>query len=189
MEDFTMNGPRLLSRGGKPVCAGEEEPTDERGDPDSVSAPISTASGPTTEDNVEKAPEISATGPSRKSRRTLPISKYLWDDPGDASGVASIRIEQLPGPASHLPGLDWATARSSMVTRIDTQLRDGGMILSVQTSGEVDYALTIPRLYGDVDAVEHVSKAKRLIVRIKKKRGMFSRSNTKTWPHPHKKID
>jgi hypothetical protein len=183
MEDFTMNGPRLLSRGGKPLKAGEERDPNE-------SALSTTATTGSAADCVDEKREMGTPirTSSKTSRRTLSISKYLWDDPGDASGVAAIRIEQLPGTVSHGPGLDWATARS-LVTRIDAQQREGGLLLSVFTSGEIDYSLTIPRFYGDVEAVEHMNKAKRLIVRIKKKRGMFSRSNTKAWPYPHKKVE
>lgn len=175
MEDFTMNGPRLLSRGGKPV---EEDappiPEDDR----------IVAAGEQSPENIQ-SPETSSLRP----RRTIAISKYLWDDPGDSAGKATIRIDQLPPTQpGDSPHVEWSVARSR-VTSVQTELRNKGMSLLVETTDGVDYTLHIPTFYGDVTSVDHVNKVKRLVVRIQKKRGMFSSKNTQSWPHPHKKVD
>lgn len=171
MEDFTMNGPRLLSRGGKAV------------DDSVLSSSISS-----NHDTLTPSSNVSLNRKASSDlKRTLPITRYLWDDPGDSKGMATIRIDELPGKTS-AETVAWKDINAS-ITHISAALilDDEGMLVKIETSGDVDYQLRIPKLYGSVTQVEAISKSKRLLVRLKKKSGLFDKSNLKAWPHPQKK--
>jgi hypothetical protein len=170
MEDFTMNGPRLLSRSGTPMVSQEDMNSPEVD-------PVATASAsiPSSADSVESKP-------ATPEKTTLLIARYLWDDPGDSSGVANIRIEQLPGLRSTdiLPWKDIAVSEASAEIT-----GDGGLLVIVRTTSTFDYKLHIPRLYGEVTSVKTIVKPeKRLLVRLYKKKGFL---NVQAWPHPQKK--
>ena len=179
MEDYTMNQPRLLSRGGQPVQA--------------VSA------GAVESSLQEKSSAVvSADGQEQKTfssiasvsgKRTLPISKYLWDDPGSSDGVATIRIDRLPSARDSVETIEWKDAG---VLEVQGQLlNDGtGLLVTVKTDLEADYQLEFKRLYGKVAEVKTtvVRGNKRLLVRLKKQTGLFNKSNTVAWPHPHQKV-
>jgi len=194
MEDYTMNGPRLLSRGGKAVD-GERE--DDGDDDAAIQAGTSntSASGAAPSASSEKQPPITATKKSNGSsslKRSVPISRYLWDDPGDATtAVATIRIEQLPGPRSTDPMVPW---KDASVTKVHAELlvnnndEQQGLLVTIETAATVDYELRMPKLYGRVAEVEAITKPKRLLLRLKKKKGFFDKTNLKAWPHPQKKI-
>jgi hypothetical protein len=171
MEDFKMNQPRLLSRGGKAV---EEEVV-------VVSSIESNVAHQSTNTPLDRRSS------SAGLKRTLPITRYLWDDPGDATGVATIRIDELPEKQGTI--VAWKDVSAS-ITNIAVELiqNDKGLQVKVETSAEADYILRIPMLYGQVIEVEAITKAKRLLVRLKKKKGLFDKSNLKAWPHPQKKI-
>jgi hypothetical protein len=170
MEDFTMNGPRLLSRSGTPLVS-QEDRQDSEVDPASE-AP---ASIPSSADSVESKP-------ATPEKTTLLIARYLWDDPGDSSGVANIRIEQLPGMLS----TDILTWKDIQVSEASAEITgDGGLLVIVRTTSTFDYKLHIPRLYGEVTSVKAIIKPqKRLIVRLYKKKGF---QNVKAWSHLQKK--
>lgn len=165
MEDYTMNGPRLLSRGGSRV---ESETASETATPPSWAAP-------------EAAPVPKAV---TAGKRVLPINKYLFDDPGDSKCIATIRIDQLPGKISG-ESIAWKDAN---VTDIKASKVGDGVLVEVQTP-EIDYRLAIAVLYGEISEVKAVvAKAnKRLLVRLHKKTSLLDKSNAKAWPHPHKK--
>lgn len=71
MEDFQMETPRLLSKGGLNLRAGPQ---------------ASVVSG--SESRVASSTRIVASS-------YVPITKYQWDDPGDQKGMGTIRIDQL----------------------------------------------------------------------------------------------
>lgn len=171
MEDYVMNGPRLLSKGGKAVesssgsnLGGENEEEAESIEPQFV--------------EESKAP------PPLRPIRT--ITKYLWDDPGNSNGIATIRIDTLPDKQGK--SVDWKDVQISNIT---AELAGEGMLLKVETE-ECDYLLKIAKLYGDASEVKAVPKAKRLLVKItKKKNAVLSQtkgSNLDAWPQPHRKI-
>lgn len=175
MEDFTMNGPRLLSR------TGMTTPNEEIMDASSCSNKTQAAE-PTTGTSLSR----SASGDL--GRRSLNITRYLWDDPGDtAEGIATIRIDDLPGKTS-TECVAWKDVTVSIVNISATLIHDNeGLQVKIETSDDVDYLLRIPKLYGDVSEVEAVKKTKRLLIRLTKtKKGMFDKSNLKAWPHPQK---
>jgi hypothetical protein len=170
MEDFTMNGPRLLSRSGTPLVSQEDAQNPEV-DP-AAEAP---GSIPSSADSMESKP-------STPEKTTLLIARYLWDDPGDSSGVANIRIDQLPG----LRSTDVVSWKDIQVSEASAEITgDGGLLVIVRTTSTFDYKLHIPRLYGEVTSVKTIIKPqKRLLIRLYKKKGF---QNVKAWSHPQKK--
>jgi hypothetical protein len=174
MEDFTMNGPRLLSRSGTPLVSQED-----RKNPKVDPVATEPASIPPSAKSVKSKP-------ATPEKTTLLIARYLWDDPGDSSGVANIRIEQLPG----VPSTEQVSWKDALVSETSAEITgDGGLLVIIRTTSDFDYKLLIPRLYGDVTSVKTIVKPqKRLVVRLyKKKGGLLNTSNFKAWPHPHKK--
>lgn len=174
MEDFTMNGPRLLSKNG--VSAEAE--------------PLATSANNDMDENVpaEKIQQRPASvTPPRK--RSTPITKYLWDDPGDASGIATIRIEVLP--CNHTTKksnetVDWKDAK---IRNVSAKLEGEGLLVIATDEEERDYRLHIPKLYDRATEVRTVVKAKRLLVKIHKKRNGINiggKSNLEPWPQPQK---
>jgi len=192
MEDYTMNGPRLLSRGGKPVNGG-------KGDIDDAAIPLvstsntsSSGDAPSALEQQDSSSEKQKSNGSSSLKRSVPISRYLWDDPGDATtAVATIRIEQLPGPRSTDPMVPW---KDASVTKVHAELlvnnndEQQGLLVTIETAATVDYELRMPKLYGRVAEVEAITKPKRLLLRLKKKKGACDKTNLKAWPHPQKKI-
>jgi hypothetical protein len=167
MEDFRMNGPRLLSKGGLGVedtAAASEE---------------STSPGLAV---VPPKARILAQDPSVTN-----ITKYLWDDPGDYNGIATIRIESLPLKYGD-KFVDWTDVK---VEDITADLPGEGLLVKIVTD-QGKYQLKINKLYGDAAAVKTVSKSKRLLVRIYKKKNavlaVMDTSNLDAWPQPHRKI-
>jgi hypothetical protein len=171
MEDFTMNGPRLLSRSGTPQVSQEDVQNPEL-EP-AATAPVSIPSSVASVKSKPATPE----------KRTLVIGRFLWDDPGDDNGVANIRIDQLPGALSTDAAVSWRDVTVSDASAEVT--KGGGLLVIVRTTSEFDYKLHIPRLYGEVTSVKTIIKPqKRLLVRLYKTGGMWNRDNVKAWPNP-----
>jgi hypothetical protein len=166
MEDYRMNGPRLLSKGGQEV-----EDTSATSEGNILPAP--TVAPPKT--------RILAQDPSIKN-----ITKYLWDDPGDYNGIATIRIDSLPSKNDKF--VDWKDVK---VEDITADLPGEGLLVKIVTD-QGKFQLKINKLYGDAAAVKTVSKSKRLLVRIYKKKNavlaVMDTSNLDAWPQPHRKI-
>jgi hypothetical protein len=166
MEDYRMNGPRLLSKGGQGV--------------DDTAA--------TSEENTLPAPKVAP--PKTRILAQDPsitnITKYLWDDPGDYNGIATIRIDSLPLKNDKF--VDWKDVK---VEDITADLPGEGLLVKIVTD-QGKYQLKINKLYGDAAAVKTVSKSKRLLVRIYKKKNAvlanMDTSNLESWPKPHRKI-
>jgi hypothetical protein len=169
MEDFTMNGPRLLSRSGTPLVSQEDVQSPEE-------EPVATAPA-SIPSSAAKAK------PATPEKRTLVIGRFGWDDPGDDSGVANIRIDQLPGVTSTDAAVSW---RDVIVSDASAEItKGGGLLVIVRTTSEFDYKLHIPRLYGEVTSVKTIIKPqKRLLVRLYKKGGLLNWDNVKAWPNP-----
>jgi hypothetical protein len=177
MEDFAMNGPRLLSKGGKPVVV---HPTAEETTTSRATSAINSTEG-------------SSTDGSSSVVAIRHITKYLWDDPGDSKGVATIRIDSLPSipNATGTQLVDWQDVVTTMIDiKVEAKLAGEGLLVQIH-SPQAKYQLKIPRLYGDVASVQAVVKPKRLLIKLtKKKKGVLSRSksNMDAWPQPHRKL-
>ena len=165
MEDFTMNGPRLLRR--HPVDDNE-----------------TTTLVESTELHSER-PDLD-TPPRVMPSRT--IDRYLWDDPGQG-GVATLRIEGLQSSSSQLQ--PWSEIRPRVRHIAATRLPGGGLLVQIDVEEDatvvVRHSLRLATLYGPVDRVETVPTKKRLLVRLYKSRtSWWDASNLQAWPHPQK---
>lgn len=174
MEDYRMNGPRLLSKNGLSVI--DNDQNDSHGAVDEAATAVASESVAPT--------RITAQDPHVKN-----ITKYLWDDPGNAKGIATIRVDVLPGDK-----LGEFVDVSALTIRDVTATLPGEGLLAKITVGDDDspsYQLKINKLYGDAAEVKVVVKPKKLLLKIyKKKHGFLSKNNDNmgAWPQPHRKI-
>lgn len=189
MEDFSMNGPRLLSKGGKKVET-------------STNTAETTDIPRTTYDN-KPASTITAHDP-----KLIKITKYLWDDSGDSNGRATIRIDSLPQStgsttSSSSPLVDFAQLDIGEATAnfLCEETKEGLLVeLKGGETSDYRYQLKIPKLYGEAESIKCILKTKRLLVKIQKKASPFTPKDSgseepaeesaphyETWPHPHKK--
>ena len=203
MEDFTMNGPRLLSRNGTPVLNDDPSIDLQQSNPDADKSVKGDACN-----------HMNTVTSEHPRRRVIQVSKYLWDDPGNKDGIATIRVDTLAAlKNSANEMLDWKIIRP-FITNIESSVTenangDDGLHVKIQatiaTIGSedntslphivdskqamlVEYILQIPRLYGRVQKVECISKEKRLLIRLYKQSTILDKSNLKVWPHPQKKV-
>jgi hypothetical protein len=165
MEDYTMNQPRLLRRGNTSVIEQVVVTND---------TTITASSNKEVEPAAKYKTEKSAV-PDRK--RTLAVSKYLWDD-NDGQGHGTIRVDELPTPILGQT-ITWKDAN---ISRVEASVKSDNGLLVVMVGQSFDYRLNIPELYDKVLEVKATIKAKkRLLVKLTK------RASTNAWPHPHKK--
>ncbi|GKY92591.1 hypothetical protein MPSEU_000229200 [Mayamaea pseudoterrestris] len=163
MEDYTMNGPRLLSRNGSAVSL--EEPVAACSD-----SQESHAANADANDDQMKDEQL-----QKASRTIIPISKYLWDD---TPTIGTIRIDQLP-----LPNGDLVAWRDLQVLDHRSELTEKGLLVTLTTSTDVEYRLHIRALYAAVVTVKtSVAKGnKRLLVKL-------SKTKRQDWPHPQARV-
>ena len=187
MEDYTMNGPRLLSVNGKPATTTTTTTTttsnnnldiEEQKTPQSVDTQDHTS-------EIISCDDVEGSVPA-KQIDYKDVTRYLWDDPGDASGIATIRIDKLPGktPTETIP---WKDAK---ITTVDAKLKDEGLLVIATAEDEMLYRLKISKLFDKATEVRSVVKPKRLLIKIYKKRNTLNflgKSNLEPWPHPQRK--
>lgn len=168
MEDYTMNGPRLLSKSSGVVT--------------SVPASTETSTDASEPKEVTERPTSTASKKANVVPAVKRISKFQWDDPGDANGIATIRIDTLPG-ATITETISW---REANISDVQTTLIDDkqGLLIELQGKDDIRYRLQIQKLFGKVEEVRHVVKPSRLLVRVHKTKSWMSKSNLKAWPHP-----
>jgi hypothetical protein len=180
MEDYRMNGPRLLKKNGVAVADDGQEALNADDDV------IDQESTPT----VSSTPRGTTTITPAKSS-AIPITKYLWDDPGDiVKGIATVHIEVLPTSARKDTYMDWKEVASSVVD-VSAEILNKNAGLLVQFTATLDensppltYELRIPRLYGEIRAVKSIQKEKRLLIKLTKER---HKNNLGAWPSAAKK--
>mmetsp|Transcript_19894 Transcript_19894/g.44677 ORF Transcript_19894/g.44677 Transcript_19894/m.44677 type:complete len:177 (-) Transcript_19894:188-718(-) len=176
MEDYRMNGPRLLSKNGLSVDIDESK--DGR---DEAAAATDPATG---SNNDGAAARITANDPGVRN-----ITKYLWDDPGNAKGIATIRVDVLPGDKLG----EFVDFRDVAIRDVVATLPGEGLLAKIIVEGKEapSYRLKIGKLYGDAADVKVIIKPKRLLIKVyKKKFGYLSKNdnNLEAWPQPHRKI-
>lgn len=156
LEDYKMNGPRLLSKSGVPV----------------TDAPV--AVNESVEPDAEQSSIISDESSS------LAIKKFGWEDTDDA---AKIRIENLPKKGSIVHFTNWEEANISKAA-IEANLinDDNGVLVKIKGNDGQNYHLKVPRLYGIATEVKAIRKVKRLIVKISKKNSRSWSSLVSTIP-------
>lgn len=203
-EDYTMNGPRLLSKNG---ISFREANRNDRGCVEAstrCSSSVRDSAGQNRSctddddgDDITKAGESSqvtqkTTATTRSAvqdmtKVAIPITKYLWED---TATVSKIRIEALPttvrgdNGTSEQTTIPWSDAnipRSNIHIRIRDD-RFGFVLLMkrLQSSQEVEetqYLLHISNLYGKIDGATTIWKSNRLLVKLIKSDGYKS-----IWP-------
>jgi hypothetical protein len=188
MEDFTMNGPRLLSRSSsntKETSNQQQQSTnesdnDQQQQEDEDDEQTSRETGAASSSTLNKEP----------SKRVLVISKYLWDDPGSSNGEATIRIDQLPKNTTEMiPWEEFMKNDKGVTVSAEVCNNNEGLLVLVKsTTGTIDYRLQINKLYGPISSVKAIMKSKRLLIKLTKQFTLFNKSNLKAWPHPQKKL-
>ena len=193
MEDYRMNGPRLLSVNGLTVDNNSSNDTDQQVDDDDnknnkngggEEDAASTVKNNDTITTTTTTTRITAQDPDVKN-----VTKYLWDDPGNGKGIATIRIDVLPGDKFG-QFVDWKDVEIKDVT---ATLPGEGLLAKITVEGNISssYQLKINKLYGDAADVKVIIKPNRLLIKIyKKKHGFLSKrdNNLAEWPQPHRKI-
>jgi hypothetical protein len=192
MEDYRMNGPRLLSRNGLSVS---DDDDDDYGESEENKEKDDTT---TTKDEQLVDGTESKAQTERKMKNILTttdadvknITKYLWDDPGDTAGIATIRIDVLP---TNLPG-EYLDIKDCEIEDVQASLAGEGLLVRISVAEHGKFQLKISKLYGDATDVKVIVKPKRLLVKIRKKKNSFlssltaSKSNLDSWPQPHRKV-
>ena len=177
MEDYRMNGPRLLSVNGQSVVDKDENDQIDHGINEKATAAESNESAPT---------RITPQDPSVKN-----ITKYLWDDPGNSKGIATRRVDVLPGDKFG----EFIDISDVTIEDVQASLPGEGLLTKIVTTSDTGatkhYHLKINKLYGDAADVKVVKKPKKLLIKIhKKKHGFLSKNsdNMGAWPQPHRKV-
>lgn len=174
MEDFAMNGPRLLSKGGKPVV---DDPKATMNDDthDEAAVPVQ-----------ETAPTPIATlQQHQQHRRRIPITQYLWDDEGGKT--ATIIIDKIPGGRSTDPTMAWSAASVDRVEATLTADHRGLQVVVFTPLLDWDYQLHVQPLFATATTVEALNKPKRCRIKIVKQSVSAIFSKYEKWPHAHKK--
>jgi hypothetical protein len=140
--------------------------------------------------NTKEAPNpnTSAKAKTIMMKDSIPLSKYMWDDDGNKEGTAKILIDSLP---SRNTTVRWEDANVESTKDIKSKLlgvwKNGLMVQIRQKDNEkyVYYHLFVPKLFGEVENVKIISKAKKLIVKLYKKK---AKENMQVWPQLASKI-
>ena len=201
-----MNGPKLLAKGGKRVeeedgNAATKSNGDESGENDQEGTISSRQSDNSNSDDdgandaTNNAPSVPSRPPSLPSN-SVPIARYMWDDEAVASGcsdVGKLMIDTLPNKPSSAPDIKWEGAGIGKADVTATIVGDDsrGLLIAIDRSDMATgmqpkhYHLYIRRMYGDVAEVKVVVKAKRLLVKLIKKKNrlnLWDKKNLKSWP-------
>lgn len=160
-EDYVMNGPKLLNK--------------------------------TKNSEVYSSLTASAQAVTMKKNDSVPITRYLWDDDENNKGVAKIIIDTLPSFGMESKLLRWEdsgiVSKNDVKAKLTGVWKNGLMVQIIRRhlneNNSKYYHLFVPRLFGEVDEVKLILKAKKLIIKLIKKTG---KENMKTWPHLHSKI-
>lgn len=151
-EDYDMNGPKLLSKGGVSV--------DDKSKKDAAKVD-------SQEENMQPKGKDTKERPKPKLTASTPITKYMWDDDGKGN-VSKIHIDSLP--ISSTKTMKWDTA-GILKDQVEVRLigeNNEGLYIGVTHEGK-RYHLHVPRLYGEAEAVKSIVKKHKLLVKITKK--------------------
>ena len=168
-EDYVMNGPRLLSKGGVRV---EDEKSSSVEDETDNAEDINSASS-------QSLPEKRQTP---KMQASTPITRYLWDD-GEGN-IAKIHIDTLP--VSSTKTINWEGASVSSVEARLTGDNNEGLFIGItyNTSNITKKChLHVAKMYGNAEDVKTMVKKRKLLIKITKKPMQLSNrhSNTGVW--------
>ena len=172
-EDYVMNGPKLLSKGG--VRVDDEKSTSAAQDESDNAEERSTASGQSG----------SAKRATTQTQASTAITRYLWDD-GDGN-IAKIHIDTLP--VSSTKTINWEDATvSSVEARLIGPSYEGLFIGITYNTLDGTSNLTkkchlhVSKMYGNAEDVKAMVKKRKLLVKISKKpRQLHRATNTGMW--------
>ncbi|KAL7468645.1 hypothetical protein ACHAXS_008878 [Conticribra weissflogii] len=185
-EDYVMNGPRLLSKGGVRVdvekssssihSSGDCGGNDDFGK-DTTEKSQSSHDQNDDVDVQQQQPlqlQRSQQKPRIKSTISTPITRYLWDD--DATGnIAKIHIDTLPvSTTTTIPWQDAGITKDCVEARLLGEDNDGLFVAirqpqpSIQSGNERKYHLHVPKMYKTAESVKVIVKKHKLIVKITK---------------------
>jgi hypothetical protein len=150
-EDYVMNGPKLLSKGGVRVDHERDEQPDE-------SVELDNAVDATSDQRKERAKIISA---------SKQITRYLWDDDGEGD-IAKIHIDSLPKTSTE--SMSWQEASISGVEVNLMGQENDGLMIRIISQDQKKYHLHIPKMYGSADSAKAAIKKHKLIVKIVKRK-------------------
>ena len=169
-EDYVMNGPKLLSKGGVRV---EEKKTESFEDE--------------SEDAEQVQNSVSEKRPTQKMQASTPITRYLWDD-GEGN-IAKIHIDTLPVTSTKT--INWEDAS---VSSVDAKLigdNNEGLFIDISYTIRDDASqvakkchLRVKKMYGSAEGVTSLLKKRKLLVKITKKPRRLSNrhsNNTGVW--------
>ena len=200
MEDYVMNGPKLLAKGGKRVE--EDAAVNAVGDDDDQLVTGCTDADDTNNDGANgdaasnaHVPTVPSSPPALPSN-SVPIARYMWDDAAVASGcsdVGKLLIDTLPNKPSSAPDIKWEGAGIGRANVTASLVGDDGrgLLIAIDRSDKATgtqpkhYHLYIRRMYGEIAEVKVIVKAKRLLVKLIKKKNrlnIWDKKNLKPWP-------
>ncbi|KAL7512754.1 hypothetical protein ACHAXN_009850 [Cyclotella atomus] len=153
-EDYVMNGPKLLSKGGVRV-------DDERDELSNEARELDDTADVTSSDQRKKWAKIISASKQ--------ITRYLWDDDGEGD-IAKIHIDCLPKTSTET--MTWQEAsisKDGVEVNLIGQDNDG-LTIRIVSEDEKKYHLHIPKMYGSADSVKAIVKRHKLIVKITKRK-------------------
>ena len=205
MEDYRMNGPRLLSRNGLSVqdetataTATIDDDDDDDGDSKEKEMTYDCDNNNSNDNNAggKENDDVQDNNNNNNAvvKNVTNITKYLWDDPGDSKGIGTIRIDVLPSSTSSSSSPSYDDVKDVKIENVNASLMEGGRGLLVNidstSSGggsSCRYQLKINKLYEYASDVKVIIKPKRLLIKIYKKKTK-NYNDLVAWPQPHKKI-
>eukprot|EP00984_Skeletonema_dohrnii_P017585 scaffold8055_cov115-Skeletonema_dohrnii-CCMP3373.AAC.2 len=159
-EDYVMNGPKLLSKGGVRV---EDEKSNSSVVDEADSAEERSSASSQSVSEKKQTPQMQA---------STPITRYLWDD-GEGN-TAKIHIDTLP--VSSTKSINWEDASVSSVEARLIGDNNEGLFIGITYNIKDDTSnltkkchLHVARMYGNADEVKAMVKKRKLLVKITKK--------------------
>jgi len=165
-EDYVMNGPRLLSKGG--IRVDDEPKIDNTGEIETNNNQQCISQSSEKIDTKERLPKPKSTTAS------TPITKYMWDDDDGSTNnnIAKIHIDTLPSFNTKTSFTKWADAGISK-QNVEVRLigeNNEGLYASIVTNEGKNYHLHIPKMYGEADSVKCIVKKHKLLIKITKRK-------------------
>jgi phosphate/sulfate permease len=190
MEDYVMNQPKLLSRNGVAIQSPSHSSSEESSVPiNNKESSTNHHGGTVTHVPIKVHPTF----------HSIPLNRYLWDDDGNADGIAKLYFDSLPSSLSGISdgSISWKdagiTAKDVKVKVIRTELTCA-LLVQIKTSSKTDkddeigkitrYHFYVPQLYGPVQEAKVTVKSKLLIVKLIKEK---KKGNRIAWPQIHAK--
>lgn len=188
-EDYTMNGPKLLSKGGISTTDVDPKNRIEMNENGVTTANVSTSQDQGTKLKTSNITAGNDTTPSTNKTTTtkttsfikgnsISINRYSFWDEDSTEGIAKIYIDTLPSSSNAKNNIKWQDAGITKADVTSKLIGERGLFVQIKQgqggSSDVDddqyYHLHISHLYGEVDEVKTIVKAKRLIIKLTKKR-------------------